>query len=1016
MKKRLLKLTVLLLLVAISGYAQERTVSGKVSATDGSGMPGVNVLLKGTSSGTTTNADGGYKIEVPSDESVLVFSFIGNTSQEIVVGSKTTIDITLQEDATQLGEVVVTALGIEKDSKTLSYSMQQVDGDKLNVVRDANFINGIAGKVPGLVINRSSAGPGGSVRILLRGQKSTGNNQPLIVIDGLPISSTNSSQSADIWSGQDNGDVLSMINPADIESMSVLKGASASTLYGSLGQNGVILITTKKGKNGTAKVDFSSNYTIEKPMYQPELQYDYLQSGPDAIYSWGAKGKSKDHAKSFLNTGTTWINNLSITGGSEKAQAYFSYANTDNKGMLPTSTFKQNTFTFRESVKVSDKFSVDGNVILGLQKVHNRLAGGLYFNPLTGLYLFPRGLDFNQYKNYQYFSPTRKIYMQDWWNLNYDKGLVGADNQQNPYWILNKNTNDLKRQNVFGSLTLKYQLKDWVKVQVRGNVNDIVDEYEQKVYAGTQGTLSDSTGRYVLQDGHSTVAYGDAMFIGEKQLTDDVGLSFTLGTSIRHEKFTQDFIDSKGSNLAYTNVFTLGAIIPSKSMTQLNRNGTEQETQSVFATTSFDFKKAVFLDLTLRNDWSSSLAYTSKMKSGYLYYSGGLNVIISELVTLPSAISFAKLRGSFAQIGNGVAPYATSQVITFNAGNQINANFKPLGELKPETQQSIELGAELKFAQDRIALDVTVYKIDNKDQFFNISAPRGSGVSRVGINVGDVQNKGLEASLTADVIKGSYVNWTAALNYTKNVNKVTGIPLSDGKYALSEPGVNAYGLYLREGGSFGDIYGKKFLRHEGKIVVDPTGKPLTDTKGLQYLGNPIPKFMLSLNNTITFKNFAVSLLIDGRFGGKVMSLTQSVLDEYGVSKATGDARDNGGVDVPAVVSADGGVTFTGEYSGSLPADIFYQTVGGRANITEHYMYDATNVRVRELSIGYKIPANLKFIRDIRFSVIGRNLFFITKKAPYDPELSMSSGNGVQGVDAFVLPSTRSIGLSVKCTF
>jgi TonB-linked SusC/RagA family outer membrane protein len=1020
MKRCLLQVVALLLLTSASAFAQ--SVTGKVtSAADGSAVPGASVLLKGTSTGTTTDGDGNYSINVPnSGDAVLVISFIGFASQEIPVLGKSTIDVVLVEDFEQLGEVVVTALGIEKDSKTLTYSVQQVSGEKLSVAKDPNFINSLAGKVPGMVINRSSAGLGGSVRILLRGQKSTGNNQPLIVIDGVPIASTNSPQSGDIWSGRDGGDVLSMINPSDIESMSILKGASASTLYGSLGQNGVILITTKKGKAGQTKVDFSSDLLIDKPLYTPDLQYKYMQTGPGTTDSWGAEGSAKDHVKGFFETGVTWINNISLVTGNDKTQTYLSYSNTKNDGILPTATFNQHTLNFRQTAKVTEKLSIDGNVILGLQKTHNRMAGGLYFNPLTGLYFFPRGLDFNQYKEFEYFSPTRRIYLQDWWNINEDAGLVGQDNQQNPYWILRRNQNDLVRRNLFASVSANYKFNDIFKLQVRGNVSDISDEFDAKIFASTQGTLSDANGRYVWQKGHSTVAYSDAILTGEKALNEDFGLTFNLGAAIRYEKFVQDNLDSKGSGdgLVYANVFTLGSVIPSTGMTALNSTGNELETQGLFGSVSFDYKKAIFLDLTGRNDWSSSLAFTSKMKTGYFYYSGGVNTIISELVTMPEVISFAKVRASYAQIGSGVPPYATTSTITYNRGLQVPAAYTPLGELKPETQKTIEVGAEIRFLDDRIGLDLTYYKINNEDQFFNIAAPRGSGVSRVGINVGDVENKGIEAALTVDILRSNDLKWSSTVNYSKNINTVTGIPLADGKYAISDPGVNSYGLYLREGGSYGDIYGVKFLRHDGKIVVDVNGKPLAAPGSPHYLGNPQPEFLMSWNNTLNYKNFTLNFLIDGRFGGKVMSITEAMLDQFGVSKVTADARDNGGVDIPAVVTEDGGATFEGDYTdngGLLPASVFYQGVGGRAGITEYYMYDATNIRLRELSIGYKFPSKIGIIKDLRLSIIGRNLFFLTKKAPFDPELSMSSGNGVQGVDAFVLPSTRSIGFSLKAS-
>lgn len=1017
MKKSLLGLVTLLLLTSASAFAQ--TVTGKVtSAADGAPVPGASVLIKGTSIGTATDTGGSFTLDITgSQNSVLVVSFIGFLTQEVPVQNQTTVNVNLQEDATQLSEVVVTALGIEKDSKTLTYSVQQVGGNQLTTAKDVNFVNSLAGKVPGMTINRSSAGAGGSARILLRGQKSTRDNQPLIVIDGVPISSANADQTGDVFGIRDGGDVLSMINPDDIESMSVLKGASASTLYGSLGQNGVILITTKKGKNGAAKVDFSSNITFDSPLFRPDLQYEYLQTDAENANSWGAKGSTKDHATSFFNTGTTWINSVSVTGGNEKSQTYLSYSNTANDGIMPTSTFDQHTINLRQTTHVSDKFSVDGNAILGYQKTHNRVTGGLYFNPLTGLYLFPRGQGFDHYEdNSEYFSPTRQIYLQNWWNIN--ETATGLDYQQNPYWILNRDQNDLTRQNAFVSLGLTYDFTDWLKLQVRGNVSDVVDEYEQKVHASTQATLADPNGRYFRQNGHSTVRYADAILTGNRPLAENFGLTFSAGASIRREKFVQDNLDSKGSDLAFANVFTAGAVKPSIAM-QLNRKGHELETQGLFGSVSLDYNKAIFADLTARNDWSSSFAYTDNMSSGFFYYSGGLNFILTELAKLPEAISFAKVRGSYAKIGNGLPAYSTSETITYNAGLSVQSEFRPQGQLQPEEQNTIEVGTELRFIDDRLTFDLTLYKIENKNQFFNIQATRGAGVPKLGVNVGSVENKGIEIAIGYEVLNGDAVKWNTSLNYTKNVNTVTGIPLGSGRYPLTEPGNNSYGLFLTEGGSFGDIYGKKFLRFDGKIAIDPgTGKPVPDPAldqaGFLYLGNPMPKYSLGWNNTVGYKNFTLNVLIDGRVGGQVMSLTQAILDEHGVSQATADARNAGGLDIPAVDYVDGQVV--GDHEGPIDAATFYQTVGGRGGISEYYIYSATNFRLRELSLGYRLPVTPRFVKDVRVSVTGRNLFFFQKDAPFDPELSMSSGNGMQGVDVFGIPSTRSIGFGLKCTF
>jgi TonB-linked SusC/RagA family outer membrane protein len=993
-------------------------VTGKVTAPDGTPLGKVSVTIKGTNHGTTTNNSGVYLLQANKGD-VLVFSSVGFVIQEVTVGDNNEINVSLAIANLQLNEVVVTALGIQRKSKSLTYSTQKVDGKELTTVKETNPINSLAGKISGLQINRSSSGVGGSSRVILRGQKSTRENQPLYVIDGVPMANFTGSQPTDIWGqssgagsgGRDGGDILSTINPEDIESINVLKGASASALYGSQAGNGVILINTKKGRSGQSKIDFSSSVTLDQPVYRPELQYSYLQTSPGNIYSWGAAGSSPDHVKSFFRTGTTFINSISLSAGNDKAQSYFSYSNTTNRGIMPTSTFNQHTFNFRETGKfLNDKLSIDGNILLTTQAYANRPTSGLYYNSLTGLYLFPRGLNFDQYKAFEYLSPSRNLYLQNWWNINYDKGDVGQDNQQNPYWILNRNTTANHKDNVIASLNLRYAITNWLSIQARGTANKNWDNYDLKAYASTQGTLADFNGRYTLDRSNNTLFYGDLILSGNRNLAEKIGLLFNAGTSIQDTRLDQEFMDSKGADLAFANVFHFGNINPTASAT-FRPSGSRKQIQSVFATASLNWNEAVYLDMSVRNDWSSALAYTPSVKNGYLYYSFGLNTILSELVHLPYQVNYSKVRLSYAQVGNDVDAFATLPVNTIVSGtlNPISSGPYNAQYLKPEATRSFEIGTEWRL-WERLYFDFTWYKSNTKNQFFTLGAPRGSGLSTFFLNAGNIQNSGIEATLGYDIIKTSTLTWTSTFNFTHNTNKIVELaPQLGGSYDITGAGVNNYSLKIREGGSFGDIYGKKFMRAtDGTIIVDSAGHPQGGS--FDYLGNPTPKFLLGWNNSLTWKKFTASVLIDGRFGGKVMSITQAMLDEYGVSKKTAEVRQAGGLEIPATYIGGG------KYAGKLPAEAFYTTVGGRAGITEYYMYDATNIRVRELAIGYKIPVKSKTVRDMKVSLVGRNLFFITKKAPFDPELSMSTGNGLQGVDVFALPSTRSYGVSLNVSF
>ncbi|WP_143307897.1 SusC/RagA family TonB-linked outer membrane protein [Chitinophaga vietnamensis] len=1001
---------------------QEKEIAGTVRDSKGNVLPGVTVQIKGTARGTQTTGDGKFHLSNVKSSDILVFSSVGFAQKEVPVGANSALTVTMDDNVKGLNELVVTALGIQRKAKELTYSTQSVKSEDLTTVKESNVVNSLSGKISGLQVNRSASGVAGSSRVILRGQKSIRENQPLYVVDGVPIANFTSAQPTDLWGqssgassgGRDGGDILSTINPDDIESVNVLKGASASALYGSQAANGVIMITTKKGKAGNMKVNYSSDFTLDRPSYRPDLQFSYLQTNKDNLYSWGPKGSSPDHVKPFFQNGTTWINSINLSGGTEKSQTYFSYSNTSNKGILPTSKFYQHTVNFRENANFfNDKLNIDANVLATTQNAHNRPSSGLYYNALTGLYLFPRGLNFDDYKNnFEYFSPTRNMYMQNWWNINYDQGKGGQDSQQNPYWILNRNITENRKDNIIASLTLRYKLTDWLSIQARGNANKSWDKYELKANAGTQTTIADANGRYTYDYITSTQYYGDLLLLGNTKLSDKFGLNFTAGTSITDLKQDRTFLDSKDGDLAFANVFHIGNLNLNPA-TKVKPDGLRRQLQSVFATAGINFSEKVFLDLTARNDWSSTLAYTPNMKKGYLYYSAGLNTILSDVFKMPAFIDYSKLRLSYAKVGNDVAPFATLPTNIIASGTLTsNVSGAYLNQpLKPEMTTSVEIGTEWRFLDNRLNFDFTWYNSHTKDQYFDFRISSGFLYPNAFVNAGNVRNTGIEATLGYQVIKQKDLSWTTTFNFTRNKNTIIELaPQLKGDYIITPKGdnVNNYALMLHEGSSFGDIYGKAFKRAaDGSILVEDNGKPIPADGALTFLGNPTPKFLLGWNNSFSWKQFSLNFLIDGRFGGKVMSVTQAMLDEYGVSKATADARDNGGVSINATTVSGG------KFSGKIPADVFYGTVGGRAGITEYYMYDATNIRLRELAIGYTIPLRTSAIKSLKVGLVGRNLFFFTKKAPYDPELSMSTDNGLQGVDVFGLPATRSFGLNLK---
>ncbi|MGE5106097.1 MAG: SusC/RagA family TonB-linked outer membrane protein, partial [Sphingobacteriales bacterium] len=614
-------------------------VKGRVTGDDGTPVAGASIVVKGTKNGTQTNSNGEFSVQASKGD-VLVFSSVGFLNKEVQVGDSDEINITLTASSRQLSEVVVTALGIQRKAKSLTYSTQKISGSELSAVKDANVINGLAGKAAGVTITRSTSGVGGSARVILRGNKSTRENQPLYVIDGVPVANFSPGQPTDVWGqssgagsgGRDGGDGISNINPDDIESINILKGASASALYGSQAANGVILITTKKGKSG-GRVEFSSNYTIETPLLKPDLQYRYGQTtdpvtGAKGATIWGAKVNAPDHVKDFWRTGGTWINSISLSAGNQSAQTYFSYSNTTSKGIEPTSKFDRHTLNLRETMKLfNDKLSIDANVTVLTQKNHNRAVSGMYNNPLTGLYLFPRGLDFSSYKNnYEYFSPSRNMNLQNWWNINYDQGMGGDDNQQNPYWSLYRNLRDDSRDRGLASLSLKYSVTNWLSIQARGNFDKSFDKYELKSYAGTQSVLAALNGRYTLERATNSQLYGDLIATATQKLSSQINLVANIGTSILGLKGKDGvFFDTDPTayaGLGYANKFNVANILPNSlnSTASMDR----KQVQSIFASTQFSYHDYLFLDLTARNDWSSTLAFTPSVNKGFIYYSAGL--------------------------------------------------------------------------------------------------------------------------------------------------------------------------------------------------------------------------------------------------------------------------------------------------------------------------------------------------------------------------------------------------------
>ena len=981
--------------------AQTKTVSGNVTdASDGSPLPGVNILVQGTTNGTQTDFDGNYSIEA-SEGNVLVISYLGMKSQNVTVGSSNTIDVSMEVDASQLDEVVVTALGIKRKEKTLTYAQQTVSGDELTQTRDINFINSISGKAAGVEIRKSSSGPGGSTKIQIRGSKSlSGDSSPLFVIDGIPMVNNRGSQPG-VWDGVDQGDGLSQLNPDDIESMSILKGANAAILYGSQGANGVVIITTKSGKEGITTVQVNSGITFENVIELPELQFRYgSEAGTKESWSTTKGNYASDYVDDYFDTGVNYFNSVSVSGGNARTQAYFSYANTTANGISPGNKYGKNNVTFKQSTKLfNDKVKVTSNIILAQEKTDGRSRTGYYNNPLTGLYWFPRDRDFNSFKdNYSLFNSARNTNEQNW--------FIQDHLQSNPYWLLNEESQEDKTSRAIVSLNIEYDITEQLKFQIRGNYDYAVKEFETKRYGGGNTTTVAANGNWRYQKFDDTSTYLDAI-LSYTNTFGDFTISALGGGTYQNTVFGNGVEVLPGAaqdQLIYANEFYFNNLV--SNIQVRSKLTSEQEKQSLFANTTVGYKEMLFLDIAGRNDWASTLALTGN--DSYFYSSFGLTAILSEMIDFPEAISFAKLRASYASVGNEVPYNRIFPRHTINADGSVSFNtVKPFTDAKPEIITTTEFGLDWRFFGNRLGIDFTYYNINSQDQFIEITAPFEDYTSFF-VNAGEITNKGVELTLTGKPIVSEDFSWSTAVNYSKNTNLI--VELHPDVQSIGQGGSEGVRVRLEEGGSISDIYAFKFLRDDqGRIMLDDTsGRPLR-TSERELIGNAEPDYVLGWSNTFNYKDFALNLQINGKFGGYTVSQTEALLDGYGVSERSAVARDRGYENINAVQN--------GSAVTQIDPFTYYDAIGGRNGIDEAHIYDRTSIRLAQLALSYRINVdNVDFLKNASVSLIGNNLFYFHKKAPYDPELSQSTGRNNPGIDNYNLPSTRTLGLNVSLTF
>lgn len=1006
------------------GFSQTRKITGKViSPVDKTPVPGATVKVKGSPASTVTATDGSFSISVPAGKAILVITSVGfDPTQTIVAADDQTLSIEMFQNKRQLDEVVVTALGIKKEKKALTYATQQVDGDELRKGANTNFVDALSGKAAGLDIKVSNSGAGGSTKAVLRGNKSLlGLSEALYVIDGIPMVNNKTAQ-PDTYGGTDGGDGLSAINPADIESISVLRGANAAILYGSQGANGVILITTKKGKGGRVSVDFNHSTVLEQVSGLPDFQYKYGTVGGD--YSWTAPDLTvipatalvnitkspitnvesdsyqKGYIKDFFKIGNTITNGVSIHGGNDKTTAYFSYSNVSARGVIPTNKYAKNNFSFNQSTKMlDDKVTLSSNVIFSSEISNNRPGAGYYNNPLTGLYLFARDRSFSDYKqNYQVFDSTRNLYKMNWYSTE--------EKQNNPFWELNKDPKLQKSSRVIANVKAAWDISNHFRFEARGNIDYNNVTRDNRFAAGGNSVTVSTTGTWSYTRYTDQSLYTDGILTYNDKFG-DFSVNALAGVSYQKNVFNDGMNVGNGTvAMLYPNYFTFANMPPTVIFNQ-TINTTIKE--GVFADVQLGYKNFLFLDLAARNDWASTLALTGNQS--YLYPSIGGSAVISQMVQLPRVISYFKVRASFSHTANEV-PFnvVNPENSISSAQGGINRNTQvPFTNLKPERIASNEYGTEMRFFDGKLGFDFTIYKDISTNQFLTLAAPSGSGYTTYYVNAGKIDNHGFELTLNAEPIHTHNFTWRTSINASQNKNKIVELIASNPDYQVGGDN-EGFASIIKAGGSFNDVYIYHFARNAaGQIILDANAVPTkaaTQTK----VGNVNPDYLLGWNNSITYNNWFASALINAKFGGVAFSKTEGFLDSYGVSARTAAARDKGSVPINAIMGTTA-VTSIDPYT-------YYSAVGDRNKIMEPYIFKRTNIRMGQLVVGYTFRStkvNAVF-KDASISLVGRNLFFLYKKAPFDPEQSVSTANNVQSNDIFGIPSTRSFGANLKFTF
>ena len=993
---------------------QQSNANVKVTGTivDNTGEPviGATVRVKNSKSetnGVISDIDGKFTLTAPKG-AVLLISYIGLNTQEVKVTGNSELKITLRPESHTIDQVVVTALGIKRAEKALSYNVQKVSADELTRNKDANFVNSLNGKIAGVSISKSASGVGGATRVIMRGAKSIeGDNNVLYVIDGIPLFNfSGGTDSGIMGEGRVSSEGIADINPEDIESINVLAGPSAAALYGSNAANGAILITTKKGKEGRVEISFSSSADFSSPLLTPEFQNRYGNK-QGSYESWGEKlstPSSYDPKKDFFRTGTNFINALTVNAGNEINQTFASIATTNSRGIVPNNTYDRYNFTVRNTTNMfNKKVQLDLGASYIKQKDNNMVSQGEYWNPIVAAYLYPRGESFEGIKTFERYDNVRNFSTQ-YWPISDSRYA-----NQNPYWTAYRNLAPDDKDRFMFNAGLTYNVCDWLSVAGRVRLDQTFMTSERKIYASSFDYFAKSNGAYEYYNYKDHQTYIDAIANINKRFNDfniaaNVGYSYSDYASL-----TRGY----GGNLVLVpNKFTLQNIDPADSKVREAGGDSKVRNVAAFASAEIGWKSMLYLTVTGRNDWNSRLVNSSE--ESFFYPSVGLSGIISEMIKLPTFISYLKVRGSYTEVGSPVSRSGmTPGTITtpLVGGSLKSTDIYPFTNYKAERTKSYEVGLTARF-WNKLSLDLTLYKSNTYNQTFIGELPESSGYKAAYLQAGNVENRGIEMALGYNDNFGG-VQWNSSLVYSKNINEIKEMvkdyhhPLSPKPINIPEVSKDKGRVLLKVGGSINDIYARKVLAkdNQGYVNVSPSGGIGLETVDPIYLGKTTPDFTIGWNNSFTYKNFGLSFLLNARVGGVVTSSTQALLDRFGVSKASADARDAGGVMLPN--------------QGLYDAKKYYMlTATGENDLAGYYTYSATNVRLQELTLSYRFnPRWFKnIVKDLTLSFIATNPWMIYCKAPFDPELTSSTGTYGQGNDYFMQPSLKSYGFSVKFKF